>query len=750
MNRWFHEIALGARLAVAGGRDGWARLAMTAAGVGLGVMLLLTAAAVPDMLVGRHERTAARDDVPAGPLAAGANTLLVARATTEFRGHRVFGRIVRAEGPRAPVPPGLTRLPGPGELAVSPALARLLASPEGALLRPRLDYPVVATIADGGLAGPNEYAFYLGSDRIRMGQDGVWRIDRFGVAVDQPGLHPILLLLIVIAFVVLLLPVAVFIAAAVRFAGDRRDRRLAALRLVGADRRTVRRIAAGEALVGTVLGLAAGVLLLLAGRPLVERFTVVDTSVFAEDVRPSPALTVLVLLAVPVCAIGVSLLALRRTVIEPLGVFRNAAGVRRRLWWRLVLPAVGVLALYPLVDQVRSGGDRSDGYRVTAATYQVATGATLLLIGVAALLPWLVDAVVHRIGGGSVPWQLAVRRLQLTSATSARVVNGVAVAVAGTIALQTLFASVDQEFQQATGQDPRRAQVYVTVQNGQSVDAFQRTPGVRTALSIADVTLPDTGRRLEVGDCAALREVATVDRCAAGDVFLVSNGDIQLPPPGRWVLPEWRIPLSARTVEARQDPSGQLFVGIFATPEAVPASVLRGSRVGVYLTLDPAQPDAYEHVRNTAARIDPMATVLALAATSETGQFTAVRRGLFIGVLATLLLIGASMLLSTLEQLRERRRLLAVLVAFGTRRTTLTWSVLYQVAVPVALGMLLAAVAGAVLGAILLAMVNRPVALDWVSIGGIVAAGAAVVAGVTALSLPVLWRLIRPGGLRTE
>jgi hypothetical protein len=404
-----------------------------------------------------------------------------------------------------------------------------------------------------------------------------------------------------------------------------------------------------------------------------------------------------------------------------------------------------VLALYPLVSQDRSRTDR-----LAESQYLVAMGAALLLIGVAALLPWLVEAVVHRIGGGSVPWQLAVRRLQLNSATSARLVNGVAVAVAGTIALQTLFTSADQQLRRPTGQDPSRAQVLVTVHNGQSVAPFARTPGVRSALSVAEVELPDTAFRLDVGDCATLREVATVDRCAAGDVFLVSNGAVQLPPPGRWALPGWRIPLSARTVPARTDPVGQLFVGVFATPEAVPASVLRGARVAVYLKVDPAQPDVYEHVRNTAAQIDPLATVLTLEARSGTGQYTAVRRGLFIGVLATLLLIGASLLVTTLEQLRERRRLLAVLVAFGTRRTTLTWSVLYQVAVPVVLGMLLAAIAGTVLGAILLAIVDQPVAMDWVGVAGIVGAGAAVVLAVTGLSLPLLWRLMQPTGLRAE
>ena len=63
---------------------------------------------------------------------------------------------------------------------------------------------------------------------------------------------------------------------------------------------------------------------------------------------------------------------------------------------------------------------------------------------------------------------------------------------------------------------------------------------------------------------------------------------------------------------------------------------------------------------------------------------------MFAGATIVMALIGFSLLLTALEQLRERRRLLAVLVAFGTRRSTLSWSLLWQSAVPVALGLVVA------------------------------------------------------------
>ncbi|MGW0212498.1 FtsX-like permease family protein [Streptomyces sp. NPDC003233] len=62
----------------------------------------------------------------------------------------------------------------------------------------------------------------------------------------------------------LLAPIGVFIAAAVRFGGQHRDRRLAALRLVGADRGMTTGIAAGEAVPSTLVGIALGTILFLA------------------------------------------------------------------------------------------------------------------------------------------------------------------------------------------------------------------------------------------------------------------------------------------------------------------------------------------------------------------------------------------------------------------------------------------------------------------------------------------------------
>ncbi|ASW57580.1 hypothetical protein CIK06_10210 [Plantactinospora sp. KBS50] len=752
-------------MAVSGGRDGWTRTVLTALGVGIGVSLLLLAAAVPGALRAHDARTSARDDLRVGQaIPAAADTLLVATVDTTFRDRPVRGRMVRPEGPAAPVPPGLAALPRAGEAVVSPALARLLASPDGALFAPRLaGARVVGTIGPQGLAGPGELAFYRGSDSLT--EERASRLTAFGEAPRGEGFGPILTLLVVVVFVVLLLPIAVFLAAAVRFGGERRDRRLAALRLVGADAAMTRRVAVGEATAAALLGVAAGGALFALGRQVVPLVTVWNISVYAADVRPGWPLVLLVALAVPLVATGAALVALRGVLVEPLGVTRRAGTGRRRLWWRLLAPAAGLALLWPLLADGYAG--RTGG----PVEYQVAAGAALLLAGAVFLLPWLVETAVRRLHGGPLAWQLAVRRLQADSGAPARLVGGLAVAVAGVIGLQMLFAAVQAQYTTPTGQDTTRASAQAWVSAADPAGARDRllavrgvtggTATVQVQATTAEPVASAPAVEVRVGDCAALAEFAELPDCADGRVF-AADGPPEVGPPvpdpgagGQLrVGPDglaWTLPARVPHVAARVDPAGRTRSRLLVTPAALDVRRLAPQApLEVYLRTDPGDPDTIERVRNAVAGIDAHGNAWPFAETVEADRFGTVRRGLYAGAVVTLLLIGASMLVGMLEQLRERRRLLATLVAVGTRRSTLGWSVLHQAALPVALGLLLAVGFGLAFGAILLRMLAVPFSVSWTVVGVSAGLAAATALLVTAGSLPALFRLTRPAGLRTE
>ncbi|MEV3854332.1 ABC transporter permease [Streptomyces sp. NPDC050095] len=769
---WLRDLGLGIRFAASGGREGWIRTLLTAIGVGLGVALLLGAASVPSFLHERDVRGDARQlgVGTSGQLKPGDRTLLTADASSDFRDESIGGHLVRPEGAHPPLPPGVDKLPGPGEMVVSPALKKLLDSAEGKLLKERYDYRVIGTIHDAGLTDPFELYLYVGSDALSADR-GATRIDHFGMTYPSAPLDPILIVLIVLACLVLLVPVGIFIATAVRFGGERRDKRLAALRLVGADVRMTRRMAAGEALFGTLVGLVFGVGFFLASRQLFAHIEIWRLSAFPADFTPVPALAVLILLAVPVAAVAVTVFALRSVVIEPLGVVRSGRTRGRRLWWRIPVPVVGALLL------LVSGSSDANS---TRGVVQISAGIGLILIGLVLVLPWLVEATVQRLHGGSVPWQLAVRRLQLSSTSASRAVAGITIAVAGGIALQMFMSGINDDFTKTTGEDPHRAQIAASAgfSSGElaerMVKEFQATKGVRSVIGTVDTWASPAGAKpdadgsvvsaeVRVGSCTSLREMANLPSCKDGDVFRVVGSDYapadeelaKGAKPGTLLTlgdtksRNWRLPKGTRTVQSRPDPGGTRFGGILATPAALDVHRLEHASTSAQIQIDESVPDAADHVRNTAFGIDPAMRVWNYSATESDKEYASIRRGLFTAAALTMTLIAASMLVSQIEQLRDRRRLLSILVAYGTRRATLAWSVLWQTAIPVVLGLALAIGGGLGLGRLMLGMVDRKVT-DWLVFLPLAGVGAAAIVVVTLLSMPPLWRLMRADGLRTE
>lgn len=769
------DLGLGIRFAAAGGREGWIRTLLTAVGVGLGVALLLLASSVPHLLDERNAREQARSearisDSPDANAKKSDSSVLRVNTTTEYHDRTVEGYLMRPDGSKPVLPPGIDRFPAPDTMVVSPALRELLDDPGNELLRERLPYEITGTIGDAGLRSPGELLYYAGSDTLTPANGG-HRIAAYGDERQGDALPPLLIVLVIMVCVVLLAPVAIFIATAVRFGGDRRDRRLAALRLVGADIRTTRRIAAGEALFGALLGLLFGLAFFLVGRQFVGAVEIWDVSAFPADLAPDLRLASLISLAVPLTAVVVTLAAMRSVVIEPLGVVRRGRDRGRRLWWRLPVPLAGlvVLALWGRVEEY-----------APVNPFPITTGAVLVLFGLALLLPWLVEACVHRLRGGPVPWQLATRRLQLSSGAASRAVSGVTVAVAGAIALQMLFASMNADFNRMTGADPTRAQFAGYSENvtGEgataAIEQFRATKGVEVVIGSVEAFASKPGdyaeddiqptTSLTVGTCETLRELARIGACEDGDTFVAHPKDDK--DMTAWVDEtarkgeeveigygkkpmRWTLPADSRTVTGRTDPMGDPHWGIMATIGAVDAGKLPDATITVQIRVDRSVPDVAEYVRNTAAKVDPGMRFVTIDSVERDRQYASIQTGLQVGASAVLLLIALSMLVSQLEQLRERRRLLSVLVAFGTRRSTLGWSVLWQTAVPVVLGLAVAVAGGLGLGAMLVHLIEKEVS-DWWLFLPMAGVGGALILLVTLLSLPPLWRMMRPDGLRTE
>jgi len=760
---WLHDFTLGIRLAVGGGRTSWARLALGTVGIGLAAALLLLFASVGNVMTGMNARVNA--GLTNTTVISGVSPTQYLSDDMTFRGVPLTGAYLHGTGPNSPVPPGIGALPGPNEVVLSPALADLLRSDGGAALQQRFPQKVVGTIGLPGLRGPADMAFYVGAGPLpTTGADATSAMDvySFGAPPDQQATDPTLLVVAAIGGVALLIPILIFVAVSSRIAGAQRDRRLAALRLAGAGDRQVRRIAAAESLVSSATGLVLGALVFLGLRQLAPRFELLGWSFFTADVVPDPVLTVLIVLVVPLLAVGTALFALRRVIIEPLGVVREARPIRRRLWWRVAPIALGLVLL--LV--VQPGYGVATGWWIAI----VVVGATSLMVGVPVVLPWLLERLVDRIRGGAPSWQLAIRRLQLDSGTPARVVAGVAVVLASAVTMQLMLASTayrDDRPTVASGED--WVGVYSTAAAaGQVTSDLAKVPAAKRVDQIEQIDTVGENHQhsVSIASCATITRALPVAHCADGDGFLVDTVGVTDPakPGDAWQLTDkhkgtekipYTVPnLTSVTRPIQVPPGPYIGDGVVLTPAAAATLTLPADRQALtYVLTDAAQADADDQIATGLAGLTWQVYVtLSGSAAVRAGQdtFVVVRGALLTASLLTLLLAGISMLVLALEQIRERRRPLAMLAAAGVPRATLARSLLWQTAVPVVLAVVVAVGIGIGLAGLVLRTAGLALRIDWPTIGAFAGATVVLVLLVTALTLPTLRGLTHLSALRTE
>ena len=201
-------IRLGLRLAALGGRWSLVPMALTAVAVAFGTSILLFALSFQPALEVRYDRGAWRETPGLTEAAMQVPGMTLISLTNDYVEGRPLARVdVAAVGDGGPIPPGLERLPEPGETFVSPALAELLAQRLGDAVGDRF-VNVVGTIGDAGLQAPNELVVIHGMTVEALqaaGSRGVTEFDRDG---EPPTLDWVISLLVVIAVVGAIAPVA--------------------------------------------------------------------------------------------------------------------------------------------------------------------------------------------------------------------------------------------------------------------------------------------------------------------------------------------------------------------------------------------------------------------------------------------------------------------------------------------------------------------------------------------------------------
>ncbi|CCH35365.1 FtsX-like permease family protein [Actinosynnema sp. NPDC047251] len=741
--RWVADLVLGVRLAVGGSRTSWARLALTAAGVGLGVLVLLLAASIGPAREAKSERVqaAALDRADTRPPHVGQATapLRARDVTVSWQGRRILGVELAATGADRPTPPGVGRLPAPGEVVVSPELLYLIQTDDS--VRARFPERVIGVIADAGLPRPKSLLFYSGLPEALVAD--ATPAAGFGVTGEQPTLLPVHRLLMVSAIGALLVPLGIFVLVATRLGATGRDRRLATIRLVGASRERIRWIASGEILTGAVLGLFVGVALFFAARPLARFIEVEGVGFFPTDLLPDPLLGALIGVGVPVVAVVAALVALRTVEVGPLGLVKTLATAGdvpvRRAWWRFALLGAGavLLVVISVADSFR------EVVADSTATILLGVGIGLVLAGTGAVLPWLVGRVTAVVRPEGVAPMLAVRGLR-SDAGMPRVLAGVVVVLTGSLALQVLLgvaARGTAESAPATEAGRWVLTVSAHTPTRSLEEAIALIGGVRRVSEVRTYEQPSPVPALVVStDCAELADRFEVTDCAPGMAYRTDGGR-EAPAPGSSFTIDgrpWTVP-QAKVVPGQ---ASGLFVAGGSDPVLTSAPPSELVVVG-----SPDQAFA-DRLLAATGRVDRGVALSTAYHDLQVELFTSLRGGVIGGSVLLVLLAVVGLAAAAVDQVWERRRHTAVLTANGVPRRVLAAAALWQSAIPTALGICLAVPVG--LGTAWLVVPADRFQVDWVELATTVGLAAFVVPAVSLCTLPALRHAIRPENLRTE
>jgi len=422
-------LRLGLRLTLRSGREALVRALMIAAAVAIGVTVLLSVFADYHAYQAVNARPCweCTRGVPGNVAAEGSE--LWNYSENIYKGKFVEVLDVAPLGAKAPVVPGLAKLPAPGQYYASPALAGLIKSVPSDELGDRFPGTYVGPIGAQALTGPNELVAFVGYPRSTLAaMPGTITVDHLATTPDIQGTTALYREAFWTAAIVVLFPLLILVNTATRLAAARREERFAAMRLVGATGRQVNAVATVESAVSAMFGTLLGIGAFQAVRPGLAHISFSGARFFQATVTPTAAGYLGMLVGVPVIATLSSLWSLRRVRVSPLGVSRRVTAPPPRLW--RVLPLLIGIPVF-VVPLLGDSHLKSQTLKTSPTTPFLYVGTLLIMAGLVLGGPWLTMQVARGLarfsrGASSL---LAARRLADNPKLAFRTVSGLVLAV---------------------------------------------------------------------------------------------------------------------------------------------------------------------------------------------------------------------------------------------------------------------------------------------------------------------------------
>jgi FtsX-like permease family len=765
---------LGLRLTLRSGREPLVRLVVTAIAVAVGVAIMLAVLADFHAFTTTNNRPSwesTQGHAVTASYAATPRAELWNYSNDIYQGQTIERLDVAALGPGAPVPPGLSRLPASGQYYASPALAALIRQVPADELGGRFPGQLAGTIGQQALTGPKELVIYIGYSPANLATlPATMVVNKIAALPGRQIWTSFFRDAFIVGALAFVFPILILVGTASRLAAARREERYAALRLVGATSRQIAVISSVDAVVSALLGSLLGIGIFTLLQPALAASSITSAPYFADEVTPTVAGYLVVLIAVPVASAVSGLLSLRRVRISPLGVARRTTPPAPT--------ASGVTVLLIGIALFVAGALVTNRQAIGKATYP---GLLLIMIGLVVAGPWLTAQAARllrsAVSGPST--LLAARRLADSPKAAFRSVSGLVLAVF----LGTVVAGILPTIDSISATPSARALSNVLLDGftaapvcgagancsganspttqpltpaGRRIAADGLPPSAAAALltglsGLRGVTAipiysappggtstsasPDLGPSTSVISCAGLRELAVLGQCAAG----VSAVKV----PAQNLFDDNPL-YSTRAIASSSSPvASDNFSRLYLQALLV--------KVNNPATLEKVRTYLVTHTSLSASGTAPRTfgeSVQARAQVADT-----VQRLFDAAVALTVVVAGCSLAVAVGGSLVERKRPFTLLRLTGTKTATLYRVVVLEAVLPLVAATIVAAGVAygvAVLTVHSLARSGTPVPVPGHTYFLTIGAGLVASLLIIAAALPLLSRITGPENVRFE
>ncbi len=423
------------------GKNNWNRLGLTAAAVSLGMLMILMFMAGINALQAQAQHSSWRFDLFAAqnnqkqidgiaPLKA---KVASDGNLNKFQNESITVVSLRASDASSPQLPDMPT-PKEGEYYISSGLRKAMQDHTEYRIGERFGDTQIGIIPESLSASPDALEVIKGMSEQEASGQRVVNVYKFSNNAESVSRYSGLVgIILVFGASILLFPIVLFISIATQLGSAQREKRYAALRLVGATRQQVSEIIAVESLGAAIVGVVIGSAAYLAALPLMSQFEFGGMRFWQSDLTVPPIYYGLAVIITLLFCLIANWWGMSHVQVSPLGVARSGKVNKRPGALRLILliPGLTTFILLSLPSGMNWLRYNANGDNASLVLLLLIAGVLSMMFGLVLAGPWLTNSFAKFAARHTrkAITLLATKRIATQSSRIFRSVSGVVLAL---------------------------------------------------------------------------------------------------------------------------------------------------------------------------------------------------------------------------------------------------------------------------------------------------------------------------------